>query len=146
MPSSWVHAAVLTLRGGCRGAGLLEGAPGGNAEAELGAEVKLLREELSAAQEAAAAATGHAKQFEMLARTSEEALTSMQADHNKFKEEAHARWGGCQATSPAPGMPRLSAGSDAIKTPCLSSPTLTGWLACFSWCSPPVCVLQAAQP
>ncbi|GAB4815353.1 hypothetical protein N2152v2_002399 [Parachlorella kessleri] len=69
------------------------GAPaGGSSEAELAAEVKVLREELAAAQEAAAAATGHAKQFELLARTSEEAFHSIQADHNKFKEEAHARY------------------------------------------------------
>jgi hypothetical protein len=67
---------------------------GGSAEAELAAEVKLLREELAAAQEAAAAATGHAKQFELLARSSEDAFHSIQADHNKFKEEAHARCGG----------------------------------------------------
>ncbi len=71
------------------------GAPaGGSSEAELAAEVKVLREELAAAQEAAAAATGHAKQFELLARTSEEAFHSIQADHNKFKEEAHARCAG----------------------------------------------------
>lgn len=56
--------------------------------------MKLLREELAAAQEAAAAATGHAKQFEMLARSSEDALASMQADHNRFKAEAEARWAG----------------------------------------------------
>lgn len=42
-------------------------------------------------QETAAAATGHAKQFEMLAKTSEEALKSMQGDHEKFKMEAAAR-------------------------------------------------------
>jgi hypothetical protein len=42
-------------------------------------------------QEAAAAATGHAKQFEMLARTSDEALRSVQADHERFKQEAAAR-------------------------------------------------------
>jgi hypothetical protein len=42
-------------------------------------------------QETAAAATGHSKQFEMLAKTSEEALRSMQADHDTFKREAGAR-------------------------------------------------------
>lgn len=49
-------------------------------------------------QETAAAATGHAKQFELLAQTSEEALRSMQGDHDKFKAEAAARCvvcGGC---------------------------------------------------
>lgn len=61
-------------------------------EAELAAEVKLLREELAIAQETAAAATGHAKQFEMLAKTSEEALKSVQADHERFKAEAAARF------------------------------------------------------
>jgi nucleoprotein TPR len=60
-------------------------------EGELRAEIKLLREELASAQEAAAAATGHAKQFELLARTAEEALKSVQADHEKFKREAVAR-------------------------------------------------------
>lgn len=60
-------------------------------ESELTAELKLLREELITAQEAAAAATGHAKQFELLARTAEEALKSVQGDHEKFKREAAAR-------------------------------------------------------
>lgn len=63
----------------------------GNREAELLAEVKLLREELATMQEAAVSATGHAKQFEMLARTAEEALKSVQNDHEKFKQEAAAR-------------------------------------------------------
>lgn len=45
----------------------------------------------SSQQETAAAATGHAKQFEMLAKTSEEALKSVQADHERFKQEAAAR-------------------------------------------------------
>lgn len=67
-------------------------AASGTSEAALAGEVKLLREELAAAQEAAAAATGHAKQFEALARTADEALSSMQAEHDKFKEEAAARW------------------------------------------------------
>jgi hypothetical protein len=42
-------------------------------------------------QETAAAATGHSKQFEMLAKTSEEALKSMRGDHDRFKAEAQAR-------------------------------------------------------
>jgi hypothetical protein len=56
----------------------VDGATEGSHEAELAAEVKLLREELGSAQEQAAAATGHAKQFELLAQTSEEALRSVQ--------------------------------------------------------------------
>jgi hypothetical protein len=48
-------------------------------EAALGAEVRLLREELGSAQEAAASAAGHAKQYQALATSSDEALRSMQA-------------------------------------------------------------------
>ncbi len=47
-------------------------------EAALTAEVRLLREELASAQEAAAAAAGHAKQYQALATSSDEALRSMQ--------------------------------------------------------------------
>jgi chromosome segregation ATPase len=64
----------------------------GSREAQLVAEAKLLREELAAAQESAAAATGHSKQFEMLAKTADEALKSVQADHDRFKQEAAARF------------------------------------------------------
>ena len=60
-------------------------------ESELNAEIKLLREELVAAQESAASAKGHAKQFELLARTAEEALKSVQQDHDKFKRESATR-------------------------------------------------------
>ena len=42
-------------------------------------------------QETAAAATGHAKQYELLAKTSEDALRSMRGDHDKFKQEAGIR-------------------------------------------------------
>jgi hypothetical protein len=41
-------------------------------------QIKLLREELTTAQETAAAATGHAKQYEMLAKSSDEAVKAMQ--------------------------------------------------------------------
>ena len=61
-------------------------------EAELETEVKLLRQELADAQEAAAAATGHAKQYESLASTGEAALKSVQAEHEQYKREATARW------------------------------------------------------
>lgn len=47
-------------------------------EAALGAEARLLREELASAQEAAASAAGHAKQYQALATSSDEALRSMQ--------------------------------------------------------------------
>lgn len=124
-------AASRAAAGGSSG-GAGDGAAGaadGSREAQLAAEVKLLREELAAAQvgislwlvccdgmsgctsvplpppnftpplpthvrslqETAAAATGHAKQFEMLAKTSEEALKSVQADHERFKQDAAAR-------------------------------------------------------
>lgn len=137
------RAAAGGAGDGASGAGAA-GAADGSREAQLAAEVKLLREELAAAQvgagargrlrvrpaclhprfavlgrapcgatacgsmlppprpphalpplrapqETAAAATGHAKQFEMLAKTSEEALKSVQADHDRFKQEAAAR-------------------------------------------------------
>ena len=51
-------------------------------EAALGAEVRLLREELAGAQEAAASAAGHAKQYQALATSSDEALRSMQVCGN----------------------------------------------------------------
>ena len=50
-------------------------------EAALGGEVRLLREELASAQEAAASAAGHAKQYQALATSSDEALRSMQVLH-----------------------------------------------------------------
>lgn len=40
-------------------------------------QVRLLREELASAQEAAAAAAGHAKQYEALAASSDEAFKAM---------------------------------------------------------------------
>jgi hypothetical protein len=40
--------------------------------------VRLLREELGSAREAAASAAGHAKQYQALATSSDEALRSMQ--------------------------------------------------------------------
>jgi hypothetical protein len=43
------------------------------------AQVRLLREELASAQEAAAAAAGYAKQYEALAASSDEAFRAMQA-------------------------------------------------------------------
>ena len=59
---------------------------------ELQTEIKILREELSSAQGALAAETGHAKQFETLAHTAEEALKSSQADSQKFKIDAQNRY------------------------------------------------------
>ncbi len=56
-------------------------APAGSREADLGNQIKHLREELTSAQENAAAATGHAKQYEMLAKSSDEAVKVMQASH-----------------------------------------------------------------
>lgn len=58
---------------------------------ELNAEIKMLREELSAAQETAAALTGHSKQFEALAHTAEEALKSVQDEHEKYKADSEIR-------------------------------------------------------
>lgn len=63
----------------------------GSRERDLTTQLKLLREELVAAQEQAAAARGHAKHLETLASTAEEALKSVQADHEKYKKEAAAR-------------------------------------------------------
>lgn len=54
-------------------------APAGSREADLNNQIKLLREELTSAQETAAAATGHSKQYEMLAKSSDEAVKAMQA-------------------------------------------------------------------
>lgn len=51
-------------------------------EAALGAEVRLLREELASAQDAAASAAGHAKQYQALATSSDEALRSMQVQYH----------------------------------------------------------------
>ena len=47
-------------------------------EGDLKIQIKMLREELTSAQEAAAAATGHAKQYETLAKSSDEAVKAMQ--------------------------------------------------------------------
>jgi hypothetical protein len=47
-------------------------------EATLAAEVRLLRDEVAAAQEAAATAAGNAKQFQALAQSSDQALATMQ--------------------------------------------------------------------
>lgn len=58
---------------------------------ELQVEIKVLREELVSAQEALAASTGHAKQYETIAQTAEEALKSSQIDHEKFKRDASNR-------------------------------------------------------
>ena len=44
-------------------------------------QVRLLREELASAQEAAAAAAGHAKQYEALAASSDEAFKAMKVQH-----------------------------------------------------------------
>ncbi len=57
-------------------------APAGSREADLANQIKHLREELTSAQETAAAATGHAKQYEMLAKSSDEAVKVMQASHH----------------------------------------------------------------
>lgn len=54
-------------------------APAGSREADLANQIKHLREELMSAQETAAAATGHSKQYEMLAKSSDEAVKVMQA-------------------------------------------------------------------
>ncbi len=54
-------------------------APAGSREADLTNQIKHLREELTSAQETAAAATGHAKQYETLAKSSDEAAKVMQA-------------------------------------------------------------------
>lgn len=58
---------------------------------ELHTEIKILREELASAQGALAMETGHAKQFETLAHTAEEALKSSQAEFQKFKNDAQNR-------------------------------------------------------
>ena len=58
---------------------------------EMHTEIKVLREELVSAQEALALSTGHAKQFETIAHTAEEALKSSQADYEKFKRDASNR-------------------------------------------------------
>ena len=58
---------------------------------ELQTEIKILREELVDAQGALATVTGHAKQFETLAHTAEEALKSSQDEFQKFKVDAQNR-------------------------------------------------------
>jgi nucleoprotein TPR len=58
---------------------------------ELQAEIKILREELVSSQEALAGSTGHAKQYETIAQTAEEALKCNQADFEKFKRDAANR-------------------------------------------------------
>ena len=58
---------------------------------EYEVEIKVLREELVSAQEALAASTGHAKQYETIAQTAEEALKSSQTEHQKFKRDAANR-------------------------------------------------------
>lgn len=63
---------MLTAGGGC-----------GDREASLAGEVRLLREELAGAQEAAASAAGNAKQYQALATSSDEALRSMQACYSQ---------------------------------------------------------------
>ncbi|KAI8109094.1 hypothetical protein M9435_005510 [Picochlorum sp. BPE23] len=64
---------------------------------ELQSEIKILREELVAAQEALAASTGHAKQFETIAHTAEEALKSSQTEYEKFRREAANRLSSIEA-------------------------------------------------
>ena len=56
------------------------GAPAtaGSREADLDNQIKHLREELTFAQETAAAAQGHSKQYESLAKSSDEAVKAMQ--------------------------------------------------------------------
>ncbi len=56
------------------------GAPAaaGSREADLDSQIKHLREELTFAQETAAAAQGHSKQYESLAKSSDEAVKAMQ--------------------------------------------------------------------
>ena len=56
------------------------GAPAtaGSRAADLENQVKHLREELTFAQETAAAAQGHSKQYESLAKSSDEAVKAMQ--------------------------------------------------------------------
>ena len=53
-------------------------ATAGSREADLENQIKHLREELTCAQETAAAAQGHSKQYESLARSSDEAVKAMQ--------------------------------------------------------------------
>ena len=53
-------------------------ATAGSREADLDNQIKHLREELTCAQETAAAAQGHSKQYESLARSSDEAVKAMQ--------------------------------------------------------------------
>ncbi|CAL8467199.1 g6735 [Coccomyxa elongata] len=66
-------------------------APAGSREADLANQIKHLREELTSAQETAAAATGHAKQYEMLAKSSDEAVKVMQGQLEKCKQEYEER-------------------------------------------------------
>ena len=62
-------------------------APGGSREGDLRNQIKMLREELTSAQETAAAAAGHAKQYESLAKSSDEAVKAMQV----WVSSAHKR-------------------------------------------------------
>ena len=62
-------------------------ATAGSREADLDNQIKHLREELTCAQETAAAAQGHSKQYESLARSSDEAVKAMQV---RNADAAHA--------------------------------------------------------
>lgn len=53
-------------------------AAAGTREADMDNQIKHLREELTFAQETAAAAQGHSKQYESLAKSSDEAVKAMQ--------------------------------------------------------------------
>lgn len=75
---------VLYLQAQTRVSGAGEAEEGGEEDAsaedrqrQLTAELRLAKEELFAAQELAAAAQGHAKQFEALAASSDEALKAI---------------------------------------------------------------------
>lgn len=69
---------VATLEMQASGRGRMSTTPAALGAAETAAELQLLREELAAAQEAAAAATANAKTFQALAASSDEALKAMQ--------------------------------------------------------------------
>ena len=69
---------VATLEMQATGRGRVAAVPTAQGAAETAAELQLLREELAAAQEAAAAATANAKTFQALAASSDEALKAMQ--------------------------------------------------------------------
>eukprot|EP00873_Tetraselmis_striata_P025857 jgi/Tetstr1/446121/TSEL_033721.t1 len=88
------RAASLARSGGAGSSGGSEAAPrtGGEAtaqhEAQLATEMVILRQELAAAQEAAAAAMGHVEQYKAIANSSDDALRKMQESHEAFKAEA----------------------------------------------------------